>query len=183
MPRSAAEWEAWFRKREKKKSKEPKRSITNTVSMPPVFARVIGEPSFTPLTYERSHIQRNALLRLANPTAAETQLKNILNSLNNGALRGRFQREYVISGKWIVDFFFPDIRLAIEVDGSIHSRADQRIKDRLKNADCERFDITMMRVTNKEVFGDRDELTGKLREGWKKALIRENYIIGQVIED
>jgi hypothetical protein len=35
-----------------------------------------------------------------------------------------------------------------------------------KILDCERFDITLIRVRNSEVFGDRDYLLQKLRAGW-----------------
>ena len=61
--------------------------------------------------------------RRADPTRAEAELQRILNSLNGGVLRGKFKREHVVSGKWIVDFFFPEVRLAIEVDGSVHKHA------------------------------------------------------------
>ena len=101
-----------------------------------------------------------------------------MNRLNDGVLRGRFRREHVISGKWIVDFYFPEIRLAIEVDGSVHLTKEQSDRDRLKDSDCARFDISMLRITNREVFGDRKALIEKLRDGWKTALKRENKIIG-----
>lgn len=93
-------------------------------------------------------------------------------------MRGRFKREHVISGRWIVDFFFPEIRLAIEVDGSIHLTDDQIERDRLKEADCSRLDITMLRLTNREIYGDRGALIRKLRAGWRLALDRENRVIG-----
>lgn len=41
------------------------------------------------------------------------------------------------------------------------------------------FDITMLRVTNTEVFGNRERLVAKLREGWREALHRENRIKGK----
>ena len=109
-----------------------------------------------------------------------TESKFILNSLNNGVLKGRFQREHVINGKWIMDFFFPDIRLAIEVDGSTHYTNEQRLKDAAKEADCEALDITILRIRNREVFGNREHLVNKLRTGWRGALNRENRIIGKV---
>ena len=93
-------------------------------------------------------------------------------------MRGKFKREHVVSGKWIVDFFFPEIRLAIEVDGSVHNTQVQRAKDLKKDSDCRRFDITVLRLHNAEVFGDRDLLMRKLRVGWREAKDRENRIIG-----
>jgi very-short-patch-repair endonuclease len=71
--------------------------------------------------------------------------------VNGGVLRGRLRSQHVISGKWIVDFFFPEVRLAIEVDGNYHLEKDRALKDREKELDCTRFDITLVRVHNSEV--------------------------------
>ena len=87
-----------------------------------VGAGVIGD---APLVFEpqkrRNKSQENARKRKACPTPAERELENILNALNDGALRGRFFREWTFADRWILDFFFHEIRLGIEVDGSIHS--------------------------------------------------------------
>jgi hypothetical protein len=48
-----------------------------------------------------------------------------------------------------------------------------------KEQDCARFDITLLRITNADVFGDRDKLVDKLRHGWRMALKRENQLIGK----
>lgn len=86
-----------------------------------------------------------------------------------------------MSGKWIVDFFFPEIRLAIEVDGSVHLRRDQQKRDRRKDSDCAKFDVTVLRLRNREIFGSRERLIRKLRDGWRKALRRHNQIIGTTV--
>jgi very-short-patch-repair endonuclease len=113
------------------------------------------------------------------PTRAERRFLEILNSLNRGVLRGRFRTQHAISGRWIVDFFFPQIRLAVEVDGSVHRGDEQRVLDLEKEQDCARFDITLLRITNADVFGDRELLVCKLRDGWRMALKRENKLIGK----
>jgi very-short-patch-repair endonuclease len=143
------------------------------------YPRVVKEPSIVEPVYIRSHIQRYAGQMRRNPTQAEQQLSTILNSLNSGVLRGRFRSQHAVSGRWIVDFFFPEIRLAIEVDGRVHRSKEQRAKDAEKERDCRRFDITLVRISNSEVFGDREKLLDKLRSGWRTALRRENKIIGK----
>ena len=183
MRRSDSEWEKWFERREAKKNKRSSKpvrkkqpSTATRVGVP--IARVVGEPTFFNETWKRSKILEFAHYRRANPTPAEAELTRILSALNNGVLRGKFIREHVISGRWIVDFFFPEIRLAIEVDGSIHLTRHQLRKDKLKDADCVKFDITILRITNSEVFGRRDRLIEKLRFGWRQALSRQNRLIG-----
>ncbi len=144
----------------------------------PMLARVTGEAGFSDPAPRPSRILGFATARRKRPTPSEARLEVILNQLNGGVLRGRFKREHAISGKWIVDFFFPEIRLAIEVDGSFHQSDDQIRKDAIKEADCARFDITLLRITNAEVAGHREKLVRKLRAGWRQALARKNRIIG-----
>ena len=155
-----------------------KRAVSSSAFSGIVVPRVVGEASIFLPSHSKSYIRKLADRRRKHPTKAEAELERILNSLNGGALRGKFNREHVVSGKWIVDFFFPEIRLAIEVDGSIHNTEAQRNKDRKKDADCRRFDITVLRLNNREVLGHRDRLVEKLRVGWRAAKNRENTIIG-----
>lgn len=191
MPRSDAEWEKWFERREAKKKKnkrgaKPTAKKTGSSTSPRAgvpIARVIGEPTFFNESWKRSKVLEFADYRRANPTPAEAELFRILNALNDGVLRRKFEREHVISGKWIVDFFFPEIRLAIEVDGSIHLTGHQLRRDKLKDADCAKFDITVLRVKNSEVFGRREALIEKLRSGWREAQFRQNRVIGLSAEE
>ena len=152
---------------------------TSGVSIP----RVLGEPPLTTEYPRRCRIREFADRNRKNPTLAEAEFKRILEQLKGGVLRGKFKLQHAISGKWIVDFFFPEIRLAIEVDGSIHRTDEQRKRDRLKDADCARFDITVLRITNREIYGDREALIEKLRIGWRKAQHRENRIIGMDVDE
>lgn len=142
--------------------------------------RVVGEPSIIEPVYANSHISRHAGQMRRRPTPAERQLLAIFNSLNGGVLRGRFHVQHVISGRWIVDFFFFEIRLAIEVDGAVHRTSSQKARDLEKEQDCVRFDISLLRIMNEDVFGDRDRLVDKLRQGWRRALRRENRLVGKV---
>ena len=142
--------------------------------------RVIGEKIHLDYLFERSHILKYADYRRANPTPAESEFQTFLNKLNGGVLRRQFVREHVISGRWIVDFFFHEIRLAIEIDGSIHLTGIQKQKDKMKDKDAARFDITVLRLTNREVAGNKGILREKLRKAWRSALDRENKIIGKI---
>ena len=108
--------------------------------------------------------------RREHPTRAERALAAILNGLNEGALDGRFRREWVCGGRWIVDFYFPEVRLGIEVDGGYHRSTVQRGWDLFKEGGLESAGVTLLRLTNEEVFGDRERLLGKLRQAWRTAL-------------
>ena len=114
-------------------------------------------------------LQLVAAERREHPTRAERALAAILGGLNDGALDGRFRREWVCDGRWIVDFYFPEVRLAIEVDGGYHRSTLQRSWDLFKESALESEGIALLRVTNDEVFGDRERLLGKLRQAWRAA--------------
>jgi very-short-patch-repair endonuclease len=111
--------------------------------------------------------------RREHPTRAECALTAILNEVNGGALEGRFRREWVCGGRWIVDFYFPEVRLAIEVDGGYHRSTFQLGRDLFKATELEAAGLTLLRLTNLEVLGDRARLLAKLREAWRTALANE----------
>jgi very-short-patch-repair endonuclease len=109
-----------------------------------------------------------ALARREAPTRAERALEAILNGLAGGALAGEFRREW-ICGEWILDFYFPRVRLAIEVDGGYHRATLQRSRDLHKAAALAAAGVTLVRLKNEEVFGDRERLVAKLRAAWRAA--------------
>ena len=66
----------------------------------------------------------------------------------------KFRRQYGI-GPFIVDFYWPELELAIEIDGSSHTTAVSLENDALRQASIEGHGINMIRFTNKDV---RDNL-------------------------
>jgi len=108
-------------------------------------------------------------LRRLEPTPAEAELERILRELGAGALAGEFRREWPV-GDWVVDFYFPTIRLAIEVDGGYHRAQSRWRLDLAKTRDLEERGITVLRLINAEVFGDRERLVARLRAAWRAAL-------------
>ena len=111
-------------------------------------------------------LEQIAQARREAPTRAERALEAILNGLAGGALEGAFRREWVCGG-WILDFYFPAVRLAIEVDGGYHRSTQQLSRDLHKAAALEAAGVTLVRLKNEEVFGDRERLVAKLRDAWR----------------
>ncbi len=110
--------------------------------------------------------------RRSAPTLAEAALERTLNRLGDGALSGTFRREYRV-GDWLVDFYFPAIRLAIEVDGGYHRAQSRWRKDVRKTADLAAQGITVLRLTNAQVLGDQAELVELLRGAWRRATVAQ----------
>ena len=61
---------------------------------------------------------------------------------------------------YILDFYFTNVRIAIEIDGPIHER--QREYDKQRDARLRKRRITVVRFTNDEVFADPDALAKKV---------------------
>jgi very-short-patch-repair endonuclease len=122
-------------------------------------------------TKHASPTQRIADNRRRGGTNAERELERILNEVNGGALRGRFQREWAYGGRWIVDFFFRELRLGIEVEGGYHRSLKQQLRDIDRELTLEQLGVTLVRIANEDVFGDRNALLNKLRDSWRRAQI------------
>ena len=78
-------------------------------------------------------------------------------------LRGRqvegckFRRQYSI-GPFVVDFYGPELKLAIEVDGESHSGAYAQTYDAERQAFLESKGTRVVRFTNQQVYQDLDRV-------------------------
>jgi very-short-patch-repair endonuclease len=82
-------------------------------------------------------------------------------------LRGRrlgtkFRRQCRVD-KWIVDFYCFEHRLAIELDGGIHSQPSQMWKDAAKEDYLRTLGIRLLRIPNGLVLEDPEEFARKVR--------------------
>ena len=93
-----------------------------------------------------------------NMTKSETVLwKNI----KGDRLGHRFRRQYGV-GNYIVDFYCPTLKLAIEVDGFTH--ADEKVfeKDEIKQKYLESLGIMVKRYSSEQVFKTINEVIADL---------------------
>jgi len=65
----------------------------------------------------------------------------------------RFRRQHP-AGCYILDFYCPKHRLAIEVDGEIHARGDQPLRDAARDAWLSRQGILVLRLPAAEILAD-----------------------------
>ena len=135
------------------------------------FPRVVGDypifdDDFLPV---RRSARKKAKLLKQKVTNAEAKFDQILKSLNGGVLKGKYFQQHVVNDRCILDFFFYEIRLGIEIDGGYHNTERQKKIDRHNEQICSDWDITIIRFKNEEVFRNRDRLVEKLRNGWREA--------------
>jgi len=74
----------------------------------------------------------------------------------------RFRRQYGIS-KYIVDFYAPQIKLVIEVDGAQHFTPDGKQYDEIRTGSFESIGIQVIRFTNDEVYSALESVIERVR--------------------
>ena len=100
-------------------------------------------------------------------TPAEAALWTML---GNRKLKGRkFRRQHSV-GNYILDFFCPSERLAVELDGQVHTTAMAEKYDLERDIILEHTGIRVLRFENKRVFEDPEGVLKAIEGnfGWWK---------------
>jgi very-short-patch-repair endonuclease len=86
----------------------------------------------------------------------------------------KFRRQHSIGG-YILDFYCPSEKLAIELDGEVHFANKQRVYDRERRLFIEYFGIKVLRFENKIVFEELHWMLDVIRSnfGWDKEDLEE----------
>jgi very-short-patch-repair endonuclease len=108
----------------------------------------------------RQHLRNNA-----------TDAERILwSSLKNSQLSGyKFRRQQGI-GKYIVDFYCPAKKVAIEIDGETHWTDKELDHDKARQQEIENLGVRVLRFTNEDIYKNRDnvlDLIVNILEGHK----------------
>ncbi len=83
--------------------------------------------------------------------------------LRGGQLGGlKFRRQHGVL-EFVVDFYCPELRLAIEIDGLSHDTPEAQIRDVLRERAVRSMDIAFFRVRDEAVNQDVDAVVGDLR--------------------
>ena len=67
----------------------------------------------------------------------------------------KFRRQFGID-EYIVDFYCPELKLAIEVDGDTHFIGNAPEADKIRQEKIESYGIKFLRVTNNDVYKNLD---------------------------
>ena len=80
---------------------------------------------------------------------------------NKSVFPHKFRRQHPIN-RFIVDFYCHHLRLAIEVDGSIHDIPENKEYDANRTIALNELGITVLRFPNEEVINTRQEVLDKI---------------------
>ena len=118
----------------------------------------VSEPSMfygaSNLIFENAKALRNRV------TESESLLWEHLKSKQLGI---KFRRQHPIAN-YIADFYCHEIKLIIELDGSIHQLPEVLANDIERQKNLESFGITVIRFTNKELQHNLNAVLNKIKE-------------------
>ena len=94
-----------------------------------------------------------------NPTPTETQLWEKLAKRQLGGFK--FRRQHSIN-HYIVDFYCPQLKLIIEVDGEIHDQPKNKEHDHLRDLELTEQGFHVLRFRNQEVQSNIENVIEKI---------------------
>ncbi len=85
-------------------------------------------------------------------------------SLKGKQLLGyKFRRQHGVD-QYILDFYCPELNLAIEVDGESHNSENARRRDQKRQREIEAYGIRFLRFTDDEVLGNPDRVVDAIEK-------------------
>ena len=97
-----------------------------------------------------------------NMTPAEVALWKLLRERQVCGLK--FRRQFG-AGPYVLDFYCPELRLAIELDGAVHDSAEAVVYDRDRTEYLMReFRIRVMRFRNEQVFEEPEWVLEEIKK-------------------
>jgi very-short-patch-repair endonuclease len=82
----------------------------------------------------------------------------------------KFRRQYSVD-QFVIDFYCPKLKLAIEIDGSIHNEPDQKEYDVKRQEYLETFGIKFLRLTNEEIDSNPNKAFMKIENFIKELTL------------
>ncbi|MDQ3021621.1 MAG: endonuclease domain-containing protein [Bacteroidota bacterium] len=98
--------------------------------------------------YNKTEYKEKRKFLRNNPTKTE---KLIWDILKGKKLEGfKFRRQYGV-GKYVIDFFCINKKLAIELDGEVHDNEESKVYDKDRDYFLKSFGINILRIRNENV--------------------------------
>lgn len=98
-------------------------------------------------------------------TSAEASLWKVLKGSQLEGLK--FRRQHSV-GNYILDFYCPEYKLAIELDGNYHFEEDQMKRDEDRDKFLAEIGIRVIRIENDNVFKNIDMVLNCILENVKR---------------
>ncbi len=104
---------------------------------------------------------RNAAYLRQNPTEAEEMLWE---RLRNNQIEGvHFRRQHPFHN-YVPDFYANEVKLVIEIDGSIHEEKSVKFTDEERELNLKLHSLNILRYSNEEIYKYEDDVVQNIRE-------------------
>ncbi|MBF9255197.1 endonuclease domain-containing protein [Pontibacter sp. 172403-2] len=114
--------------------------------------------------HNRRYLKENRKELRNYSTPAEGELWKYLKA---GQLHGRkFRRQHSI-GNYILDFYCPSEKLAIELDGHVHLHSAAAEADMKRDNILNELGVKVLRFENKDIFQNLDAVLQEISENFK----------------
>lgn len=116
--------------------------------------------------HNRGHLKQTRKDLRNNATAAEATLWRFL---QKSQLEGRkFRRQHSI-GNYIVDFYCPEEKLVVELDGEGHFHQSGFEYDQERTSYLQSLNLRVLRFENEEVFKATESVLSKIKSAFRKS--------------
>ena len=75
----------------------------------------------------------------------------------------KFRRQYSVD-HFVIDFYCPELKLAVEIDGDVHEIPEQKDYDKARQKYLEKFGINFIRIKNEEFLGNPNKAFSKIEK-------------------
>ncbi len=100
--------------------------------------------------------------------------------LNRRQMQGhKFRRQYSV-GSYVLDFYCPELKLAIEIDGDTHFRNGANEYDKERQEEIEQYGIKFLRFMNTEVYHNLNGVLQTIHETTEEIEKEKNKKSGVV---
>jgi len=83
----------------------------------------------------------------------------------------KFRRQFSVSS-YILDFYCPELKLAIEVDGFTHLAEEEIEYDKLRQHEVENIGIQFLRFWNYEIYDDLYNVIDRIKTKVKELTVK-----------
>jgi very-short-patch-repair endonuclease len=118
--------------------------------------------------FNKKYMQKRRRQLRSNMTDCE---KIIWKYLRGKKLNVRFLRQYSVDN-YVIDFYCPELKLAIEIDGKIHEEAERMIYDKERQNHIEKYGIKFIRIKNEELLYNPKTSIQKIKFEIKELKLR-----------
>lgn len=99
-------------------------------------------------------------------------------NLRKKQLGYRFLRQYSVD-HFVIDFYCPELKIALEIDGDVHELPEQKDYDLKRQKYLQEFGILFIRISNEELLGNPNMAFDRIEKEIKRIVEKKRESLCQ----